>query len=139
MVLGSLPYLARFPSKSLPIPRSAWRRGVTNTPTPWAWGSTPPGAYPQLDLGSGAHSNKTNKQKDRISLVQNPNSLGSEKSLKVKTHFNQNFIPYITTATVLIFTQCKVHSAHQSRTSKFEGRVIKEVFLCYKMYNRTFR
>ena len=61
LAVGSLPYLvalARYPSRSLPIPCSAWRRGVTNTPTPWAWGWTPQGAYPQLDLGSGAHSNK---------------------------------------------------------------------------------
>ena len=38
---------------------------VANTPSPWAWGWTPPGAYPQLDLGSGAHSNKTKQNKLR--------------------------------------------------------------------------
>ena len=59
------------------MPRSAWRRGVTNTPTPWAWGWTPPGAYPQLDLESGAHSNKQNKQTRRgSSVLFNPNQTG---------------------------------------------------------------
>ena len=63
LAVGTLPSLAlaRNPSRSLPIPRSAWRRGDTNTPTSWAWDWTPPGAYPQLDLGSGAHSNKQTK------------------------------------------------------------------------------
>ena len=42
MAVGSLPYLAWIPSRSLPIPlrgtQSTFlgRRGVTNTPTPWA-------------------------------------------------------------------------------------------------------
>ena len=42
LAVGSLPYLARYPSRSLPIPLGGTqstllgRRGVTNTPPPWA-------------------------------------------------------------------------------------------------------
>ena len=52
LAVGTLPHLARNPSRSLPIPLGGTqstflgRRGVTNTPTPWAWGRTLPRDYP---------------------------------------------------------------------------------------------